>query len=95
MPMHNWKNVAAGTYHDFHHDWISTIRSHLNAGLLPDGLFAMAEQIIGGPAPDVVTLQSWQAGSAAATSGNGGAIAVAEPAVAPKSTYILQSDGER
>lgn len=29
----------------------------LNAGLLPPGMIAMAEQIIGGPEPDVVTLQ--------------------------------------
>lgn len=57
--MHNWKNVTAETYHDFHHDWISTIRGCLNAGLLPSGFFAMAVQIIGGPASDVVTLQDW------------------------------------
>lgn len=29
----------------------------LNAGLLPSGMIAIAEQIIGGPEPDVVTLQ--------------------------------------
>ncbi|MFO0939158.1 MAG: hypothetical protein U0930_00175 [Pirellulales bacterium] len=29
----------------------------LNAGLLPKGMIAMAEQVIGGPEPHVVTLQ--------------------------------------
>ncbi len=47
MPMHNWKSVTAGTYPFFHHRWISAISDHLNAGLLPSGLFAMAEQMIG------------------------------------------------
>ena len=29
----------------------------LNSGILPRGCFAMAEQIIGGPEPDVVALK--------------------------------------
>ncbi len=53
MSMHDWKKLTAGIYHDFHHDWISTIRNLLNVGLLPERLFAMAKQKIGGPAPDV------------------------------------------
>ena len=35
MPVHNWKRVKAGIFHDFHHEWISTIRRSLNDGLLP------------------------------------------------------------
>lgn len=42
--------------HDFHQGWTIALRNALNAGLLPPGYFAMAEQITGGPAPDVVTL---------------------------------------
>ena len=30
----------------------------LNAGLLPRGFYALAEQVVGGPIPDVLTLES-------------------------------------
>ncbi len=57
MPMHDWTRVKAGTYHNFHYRWVAAIMDRLNAGLLPSGFFAMAEQIIGRPETDVVTLQ--------------------------------------
>lgn len=57
MPMHDWTRVTAGTYHDFHYDWISVIKRRLNAGLLPPGYLAMAEQMLGGVEPDVVGLR--------------------------------------
>ncbi|WP_152052757.1 DUF4058 family protein [Tautonia marina] len=57
MPIHDWTRVPAGTFHDFHHEWISTIKRALNDGLLPDGYYAMAEQIAGGMGPDVLTLE--------------------------------------
>ncbi len=93
MPMHNWKNVTAGTYHFFHHRWISALSDQLNQGLLPSGLFAMAEQIIGGPAPDVVTLQGWSNALDDNTEPSG-SIGLAEPAVAPTATYVLQGRAE-
>ena len=46
MPMHNWTRVKVGVYHNFHFRWIAAIMDRLNAGLLPAGYFAMAEQII-------------------------------------------------
>jgi hypothetical protein len=57
MPMHDWSRVTAGVYHNFRFLWIATIIDCLNAGLLPKGMIAMAEQIVGGVEPDVVTLQ--------------------------------------
>ncbi len=57
MPMHDWSKVQSGVYHNFHYRWIAAIMDRLNAGLLPNGMIAMAEQVIGGPEPDVVTLQ--------------------------------------
>src|SRR5690606_1914195 len=42
--------------HDFHHEWISSIKRALNGGLLPPGYYAMAEQIAGELGPDVLTL---------------------------------------
>ena len=56
MPVHDWTRVIAGTFHDFHHEWITTIKRTLNAGLLPSEYYAMAEQITGGLGPDVVAL---------------------------------------
>jgi hypothetical protein len=55
MPIHDWTRVEAGDFHDFHQCWIVAIRSALNAGLLPPGYMAMAEQVTDRPIPDVVT----------------------------------------
>jgi len=56
MPMHDWSHIKSGTYHNFHLLWLAAISNRLNAGVLPDGWFAMAEQRIGGPEADVLTL---------------------------------------
>ena len=61
MPMHNWARVKSGIYHNFHFRWIAAIMDRLNAGLLPAGYFAMAEQIIGQPESDVVALETFAA----------------------------------
>ena len=58
MPIHDWTRVIPGTFHDFHHEWISTIKRSLNAGVLPSNYYAMAEQIAGGLGPGVLTLES-------------------------------------
>ena len=57
MPIHDWSRVDAGVFHDFHQRWIIAISSHLNGGLLPDDYYALAEQVVEGPIPDVVTLE--------------------------------------
>jgi hypothetical protein len=57
MPVHDWTRVRANRFHDFHQGWTIALRNALNAGLLPPGYFAMAEQITGGPEPDVVALE--------------------------------------
>ncbi len=59
MPMHDWARVKPGIYHNFHFRWIAAIMDRLNAGLLPSGYFAMAEQIIGQPETDVVALETF------------------------------------
>src|SRR5437868_8098749 len=56
MPIHDWTRVRANRFHHFHQTWTPLIAAALNGGLLPDGYLAMAEQITGGPEPDVVTL---------------------------------------
>ena len=58
MPIHDWTRVSAGIFHHFHQAWILSISRALNAGLLPPDYYALAEQIAGGLAPDVLTLES-------------------------------------
>ena len=57
MPIHDSTRVGAGTFHDFHQGWTIEIRNTLNSGVLPDGYFAMADQRVSGPEPDVVALR--------------------------------------
>ncbi len=58
MPIHDWTRVIPGTFHDFHHEWISSLKRSLNAGVLPSNYYAMTEQIAGGLGPDVLMLES-------------------------------------
>jgi len=37
MPVHDWTKVGAGTYHNFHYRWITSIMDQLNSGILPSG----------------------------------------------------------
>ena len=60
MQIHDWTKIFAGAFHDFHQSWVVEIRNQLNAGLLPDGFYAAAEQVTGKKSPDVVTLEEWQ-----------------------------------
>ena len=58
MPIHDWTRVKSGIFHDFHNGWCWTIRSALNRGRLPKGYFALVEQRMSGPEPDVVAIES-------------------------------------
>ena len=57
MPIHNWTRVDAGLFHAFHQDWIGVLARALNAGVLPPEFFALREQSIRDPIPDVLTLK--------------------------------------
>ncbi len=97
MPVHDWTRVIAGTFHDFHHEWISTMKRSLNAGLLPSEYYAMAEQIAGGLGPDVVALgdidsnpyDDDHADSESETSSNGGVLTAL-----PKTRFIMKAEVE-
>jgi hypothetical protein len=56
MPIHDWTLVDAGLFHNFHQLWIAALTNALNTGGLPADYFALTDQILGGPIPDVVTL---------------------------------------
>jgi hypothetical protein len=54
MPVH-WTRGRANRFHDFHQSWTVALSNALNARRLPAGYFAMVEQQVGGPEPDVIT----------------------------------------
>ena len=76
MPIHDWTKVDAGLFHDFHQAWTIEIRNALNAGVLPSDYFALAEQVVSGPIPDVITLQ--HRATETSSPGDPGGILVAE-----------------
>lgn len=93
MPIHDWTRVDAGIFHDFHQTWIPLIKQALNNGILPANYYALAEQTIMGPKPDVITLQrplDAEGTGEEISSDVGLAVATAPPVVA----YHTQSDEE-
>jgi hypothetical protein len=97
MPVHDWARVSRGTLHDLHLEWISSIKHSLNAGVLPPGYYALAEQIAGGFQPDVLTLEvapstGPASGSARGKPGHNG-IALAERP--PKVRFTASAESER
>jgi len=93
MPMHDWSLVQSGVYHNFHVLWLSAITNRLSAGLLPKGMIAMAEQIIGGPEPDVMTLRQNDVEFSADGSG-GGAGTTTEALPKPKTEFVIPVEVE-
>ncbi len=79
MPVHDWSRVDPGIFHHFHQAWTIEIANALNGGGLPDGFFAMAEQIVSGPIPDVVTLKRREPRDKARGPDGGVAVADAPP----------------
>lgn len=90
MPIHDWSRVDAGVFHDFHQAWTIEIRNALNSGGLPPGYFAMAEQIVRGPIPDVVTLQ--RVPKPTEPAGVAGGLAVADSP--PKARFVTSAEGD-
>src|SRR5438270_5318916 len=54
MPVHDWRRVEAGIFHDFHLSWIGEMRKVFNNGLLPEGYYALAEQHAGRAIADIL-----------------------------------------
>jgi hypothetical protein len=64
MPIHDWTRVDAGLFHAFHQSWIIKLCDTLNDNRLPADYFALLEQSIRGPIPDVLTLELAPGGEA-------------------------------
>jgi len=56
MPVHDWTRVDAGLFHAFHQRWIISLCDLLNERVLSRAYFALPEQSIRGPIPDILTL---------------------------------------
>jgi hypothetical protein len=90
MPIHDWTRVDAGLFHAFHHGWITILARALNSGLLPPDYYALPEQSIKGPVPDVLTPElSPRRGD---PSGAGAGLAVA---TTPPRTRVVRYAEER
>ncbi|MFO0797801.1 MAG: DUF4058 family protein [Gemmataceae bacterium] len=89
MPVHDWTRVDAGLFHAFHQSWAVHIQDALNGGVLPPEYLALVEQRVGGPIPDVLTLQLPR-GKRNPTADAGG-VATA-PAPAPRSVRRARRD---
>jgi hypothetical protein len=89
MPIHDWTRVRANRFHHFHQTWTTNLAAALNAGRLPTGYFAMAEQITGGPEPDVITLELSPPAGGKPTSG------VAVEAAPPKTRFVARHQTDR
>jgi hypothetical protein len=88
MPIHDWTRVDAGLFHHFHHRWTDSISDALNAGVLPDEYFALVEQRIQGPIPDVLTLRL-ATDLESKAEGSGGLAVASKP---PQTRLVRQSD---
>jgi hypothetical protein len=78
MPIHDWTKVPSGIFHDFHHAWIEEIKRLLNRGQLPEGYYALAEQLTGRLGPDVLALHWPQNGGKMPRGNPQGGVNVAE-----------------
>jgi hypothetical protein len=90
MPIHTWYKTDAGLFHHFHQSWIVNLASALNSGILPPDYMALAEQVAGGPIPDLLTLQRpGRVGEPPAGDGNGGIRLTSAP---PRTTFVSRAE---
>jgi hypothetical protein len=90
MPIHDWTRVDAGLFHNFHHRWIDALCDALNTGGLPRDYFALVEQRIQGPIPDVLTLQL----SPGAEGPRNGTVGVAVATAPPRTRLVRRTEAD-
>lgn len=84
MPVHDWTGVEAGMFHAFHTAWVTHLSEALNAGLLPEGYYALPEQHLGRSIADVLTLHAAPPVGSPPVGPGGLAVADAPPRVSRK-----------
>ena len=60
MPIHDWTRVPSGLFHEFHQSWSVRLKDALNRGILGENYYALVEQRVDGPEPDVIAVQTQQ-----------------------------------
>lgn len=90
MPVHDWTRVDAGLFHDFHQRWTVALCNALNDGCLPPDHFALVEQRIRGPIPDVLTLHL----SPGPELPHNGATSVAVATAPPRTRLVRRSEAD-
>lgn len=88
--IHDWSKVDAGLFHHFHQRWISALSDELNAGKLPDGYFALAEQHAGARIPDVLALHL----PSSTAKDDDGEPGVAVAAAQPRASIVRRSEAD-
>jgi hypothetical protein len=88
MPIHDWTRVDAGLFHAFHQLWIGALCNALNRGVLGPEYFALPEQDIRGPIPDVLTLRL----SSGREEPSGTAVGLAVAAVPPRTRLVRRAE---
>jgi hypothetical protein len=78
-----------GLFYAFHQSWTVRIQDALNAGVLPKGHYALVEQRVGGPEPDVIAVETGR--KEKAKPGPGGTTALADP---PRTRMVKRIDAE-
>jgi hypothetical protein len=96
MPIHDWTRVGPGVFHDFHQTWLPEIKRALNGGVLPDGYYALVEQIVERAQPDVLALEAIsEPASAESDGGRRGGAVVALAERPPRVEFIEHAESER
>jgi hypothetical protein len=90
MPIHDWTRVDAGLFHHFHQRWTSALCDALNTGGLPADYFALVEQVISGPIPDVLTLREKKR-TGSSTESNQGLAVLTTP---PQTRYVQRAEAD-
>ena len=94
MPLHDWTRVDDGIFHDFHLAWIAEIRRSLNKGLLPEGYYALAEQVAGLGNPDVLALREPTANGVSNGNGYSNDGGTALMTAQPKTRVVAHADDD-
>jgi len=97
MSIHDRTRVDAGLFHAFHQSWISILARALNTGVLPADYYALPEQSIQGPIPEVLTLKLSSGRNELNGTGSGMAVALAPPRTrvvrhAEERIYVRKAD---
>ena len=92
MPVHDWKRVEAGIFHNFHLAWISELTKALNAGLLSEDYYALAEQRINPFELDVLALKANSNGHVGPSSGESSSGGTGLLIAPPKTKPIAETD---